>query len=137
MSSKKQMMKILPAVVALSKLQGQGRKRKRRMRGAGFFSDLWSGIKSVGSAVAGPVNDLLKATKVVSTLAPMIPVVGSTVGKAAGALGYGRRKRRVVRKRGGMAAHLMVPSTPFYGGRKKRATKKTVKKRGAGQVLKF
>jgi hypothetical protein len=117
--TKNQMMKVLPIAMAL---QGG---RKRRRRGAGFFGDLWSGIKSVGSAIASPVNDLLKATKVVSTLAPMIPVVGSTAGKLAGALGYGRRKRRVKRvsMRGGLASHLTTKR--YVGGRrKKRSTRK-------------
>jgi hypothetical protein len=80
--------------------------RRRRLVGAGIFDSIWSGIKSV----AKPVNDLLRSTKVISTLAPFIPVVGSTAGKVAGSLGYGRRKRKVRRARGG---NKMFPP---YGG---------------------
>lgn len=147
MATKKQIMKVLPALLAANAVGAGKRRRGRKMRGAGFFGDLWSGVKSVGSAIASPVNDLLKATKVISTLAPMVPIVGSTAGKVAGALGYGR-KRRVRRKMGGMAAHMMTPShmgglaahivPPFYGaGKRKRKAAPRRKTRGAGQVLNF
>lgn len=76
-------------------------RRKRvvkRGKGIGsFFKKVWRGIKKAGSVI----NDGLKKTKIISTFAPALisnPLIGKTVGTAAGQLGYGRR-RRVRRKR--------------------------------------
>ena len=39
------------------------------------------------------VNDILKSTHAISTIAPLVPGVGQTVGRVAGALGYGKKKK--------------------------------------------
>jgi len=57
----------------------------RKYQGEGF----WDTIKSI----AGPVNDILKSTHAISTIAPLVPGVGQTVGRVAGALGYGKKKK--------------------------------------------
>jgi hypothetical protein len=82
------------------------RKRKMSkkviMTGRGFFDSLWSGIKSV----AGPVNDILKSTKAISTIGSLIPNAGAQTGaKIASQLGYGKKprgrpKKRTMRGRG-------------------------------------
>ena len=86
---------------------------RRRYLGAGFLGSLWDGLKSV----AGPINDVLKATHAISGLAPYIPIPGANlVGRAAGALGYGRRRKR---KSGGMK--VMAPYMHIVGnGRRRR-----------------
>lgn len=69
-------------------------------RGGGiksFFKSVWKGIRKAGSVI----NDGLKKTKIISTLAPTLisnPIIGKTVGTAAGQLGYGGRRRRVRRR---------------------------------------
>ena len=64
------------------------RKSKPRMRGGAWYNDLWDGIKKV----AGPVNDMLKRTKILSTVAGAIPQtrVGAPI---LSSLGYGKRRR--------------------------------------------
>ena len=66
------------------------RKSKRRMpmRGNGFFGDVWDGIKSA----AGRINDMLKSTKILSTVAGAIPqtLAGAPI---LSTLGYGKRRR--------------------------------------------
>lgn len=75
-------------------LTGLGRRRRRTTRrGRGFFGDLWSGIKTV----AGPVNDILKSTKILSSVASAIPQTRSFA-PVVGALGYGRKRRRTRRR---------------------------------------
>ena len=66
------------------------RKRKQRMpiRGGAWYNDLWDGIKSV----AGPVNDMLKSTKILSTVAGAIPQTRSGA-PILSTLGYGKRRR--------------------------------------------
>ncbi len=80
---------------------GNGRRRRvrrvgRPRRGRGFFS-------SIGNALRG-AHDYIKSNKLVSTVANALGSVGvpyaGAIGKAAGTLGYGRR-RRVRRRRGG------------------------------------
>lgn len=62
---------------------GRGRKR---MRGRGIFSFL------------APVNDWLKKTKIISSVAGMIPhSIGQGISLGAGLLGYGRYRRRRIR----------------------------------------
>jgi hypothetical protein len=115
----------------------------------GFWSDVWDGVKSVGQAVAGPLNDVLKSTKAISRFAPMIPVIGNTVGSVANSLGYGRRKRRVAHK-GGMKMRALDPymvnpgfapilpgSRVLLGGKKRRKTKGNGKKmmKGSGMHM--
>jgi len=69
----------------------------RIMQGAGFFGDLWSGIKKVGSVV----NDGLKETKLISGfLLPKVPYIGNVAADFARSHGYGRRRGG---SRGGLA----------------------------------
>lgn len=78
---------------------GYGRRRPARSkgrRGRGFFGDLWSGIKKVGSWV--------KDNKIISKVASAIPhPAAQRVGAVASTLGLGRKRRRVRRgrRRGG------------------------------------
>ena len=73
------------------------RKSKRRMpiRGGAWYNDVWDGIKSV----AEPVNDMLKSTKILSTVAGAIPQTRAGA-PILSSLGYGKRKR-VIRGGGG------------------------------------
>ena len=58
----------------------------RQMHGDGFFSDVWKGIKKVGG--------FLKDNKVISNVASLIPHAGAqNVGKVAGVLGFGRKRK--------------------------------------------
>ena len=57
---------------------GRGR---RRHRGRGIMDWL------------GGVNNFLKDSKIISGIGSMLPGVGGMIGSAAGALGYGRRRR--------------------------------------------
>jgi len=93
-----------PGMVSLA---GGRRRRRVYRRGAGFFGDLWSGIKNVGrtavnaipwSDVGSKVNDYLKNTRTISGLVKGIPMIGNVAGNAVSSLGYGRRRRRVVRR---------------------------------------
>ncbi len=78
---------------------GYGRKRRvgrpRRGRGAGFFS-------SIGNALSG-AHDFIKRNKIISTVGNALSGVGipyaGAIGNVAETLGYGRRRRRVVRRR--------------------------------------
>lgn len=59
--------------------------------GSGFFGDVWDGIKRGASAV----NDVLKSTKAVSTIAGLIPDGrAQVIGKVAGMAGYGEKKKK-------------------------------------------
>lgn len=82
---------------------GAGRKRRVRRRGAGFFGDMWDGIKSVGRTAAGilPINDILKGTHALSTGLAFVPGIGPAASGLARSAGYGRKKRRVKRVKGG------------------------------------
>lgn len=71
-----------------------GKRRVRRVRGMGFFGDLWSGIKSVGSAVLPVANEVLKKSGLVSQGLSMIPGVGGIASGLARSAGYGRRRKR-------------------------------------------
>lgn len=70
---------------------------RRKIRGRGFFSFL------------GKARDWLKKTGLISKIGKTLGAVGvpyaGTIGSAAGALGYGRRRRRV-RRRCGRGLHL-------------------------------
>jgi hypothetical protein len=74
--------------------QGGRKRRVRRVRGMGFFGDLWSGIKSVGSAVLPVANEALKKSGLVSQGLSMIPGVGGLASGLARSAGYGRRRKR-------------------------------------------
>ena len=72
------------------------RGKAKKLRGGAWYDDLWSGVKSI----AGPINDIAKATKIGSTLAGMYnPAAGAVVSQ----LGYGRR-----RKMKGGGAHNVI-----------------------------
>ena len=71
------------------------RKAPKMMQGEGFFGDLWSGVKKVGS--------FIKDNKLVSKGLKLIPdsrVQAAT--RAAEAVGLGKRRRRRPRKMKGM-----------------------------------
>lgn len=63
--------------------------RKHPQRGEGFFGDVWKGIKKAG----GVGNDILKSTKIISSVAPMFGPRGVIIGNAAKKLGYGKKHR--------------------------------------------
>lgn len=71
-----------------------GKRRVRRSRGMGFFGDLWSGIKSVGSAVLPVANEVLKKSGLVSQGLSMIPGIGNVASGLARSAGYGRKRRK-------------------------------------------
>ena len=54
---------------------------RRRMRGRGILDFL------------GKANDFLQSSKIISSVAPMLPGIGPVVGGIASLLGYGRRRR--------------------------------------------
>lgn len=61
-------------------------KRQRKMKGAGFFD--W--IKGA----ANTINDGLKKSKIISTVAGLAPIpYGSAVSTVAKNLGYGRKQK--------------------------------------------
>jgi len=116
--------------------------RRRRIYGAGFWGDLWSGIKNVAKKVGNAFNDSLKTNKTISkaaaTLAPDIPFgLGDTLTGTVQNLGYGRRRKRVVRRRvvrrvgGAMVRMVKVP-----GGRKRRVGRPR-KRGGAGSTMRL
>ena len=86
----------------VSRRRGGSRKvRKMPMNGAGFFGDVWSGLKSAGKwAFNNVVDPALKETKILSTAASRIPYLGGPISGAIASRGYGRR--------GGMRPHAAV-----------------------------
>jgi len=50
-----------------------------------FFRNVWGKLKQY----AGPINQILKDTKLISRIAPMIPYVGPAIAPIARTLGYG------------------------------------------------
>ena len=119
-----------------------GKRRVRRVRGMGFFGDLWSGIKSVGSAVLPVANEVLKKSGLVSQGLSMIPGVGGIASGLARSAGYGRRKKRgrgafndMLKKSGIVSTGLqfvptvgpiasMIAKSQGYGKRKKGGASK-------------
>ena len=115
-----------------------GKRRVRRVRGMGFFGDLWSGIKSVGSAVLPVANEVLKKSGLVSQGLSMIPGVGGIASGLARSAGYGRKRRKgrgalndMLKKSGIVSTGLqfvptvgpiasMIAKSQGYGKRKKR-----------------
>jgi hypothetical protein len=87
--------------------------RRRRLRGRGFFGNLWNGVKSAASGI----HDFVKSNRLGSRLLAMTPYKGAAA--AAGALGYGRRRRRVRRVRG-RGRKLRSPRSRMLGGRRRR-----------------
>lgn len=61
---------------------------RQTMQGAGFWGDLWDGVKSV----AGPVIDIARKTGAISKIANATG--NPEIGAIAGSLGFGKRKRR-------------------------------------------
>lgn len=98
--------------------------RRRRVLGRGFFSNLWSGVKSVANRIPwGKVNDYLKDNKVISGNIGALPGIGGVASSLAGKLGYARRKRRVgARKMTGARRRrpAAVRRTRRVGGRRYR-----------------
>jgi len=87
----------MPKRSSVKKVKRSNR-RGGRARGAGFFGDLWSGVKKV----AGVVNDGLKETKLLSGfLLPKVPYVGDLAAGFVRNHGYGKRR---VRRTGGALA---------------------------------
>ena len=77
-----------------------GVRRRRLVRGAGFFGDLWSGVKKAASAipwrdVGNYANNYLKDSKLLSGNLGRIPGIGGMAAGLAEKAGYGRRRRRV------------------------------------------
>ena len=83
----------------------------------GIFGDVWSGIKSAGSAI----NEGLKRTKILSKIAAPVgavlgqPLAGSAVAAGLGALGY---------RKGGMIVSTHKPIAMKKGGKVKPKAKK-------------
>lgn len=69
----------------------KGRSQKRVMRGEGFFGDVWNGIKKAGNWI--------KDQKIISNVGNALGSVGvpyaGAVGKVAGAVGLGKRRKRM------------------------------------------
>jgi hypothetical protein len=78
----------------MAKLKAKS-KAKARQAGAGFFTDVWRGIKSVGK--------FIKDKKLISTIASVLPVPGAAaISKITSVAGLGRqRKMKGGRKLGG------------------------------------
>jgi hypothetical protein len=76
-------------ISSLLSVFGLGKRRKRRVR------------KQKGTGILDVINKVAKATKIGSTAASMIPVVGPVAGKIVSALGYGRRRKRTRKQSGG------------------------------------
>jgi len=90
--------------------------RKRRVRRGGFLGNILRGIHNVARSVP-IVSTALRATG--------NPLAGSV----AGALGYGRRRRRV--RRGGFFRKLMgIAPLAMRGSRKRRVRRGGFKRRG-------
>ena len=89
--------KPMPAVMSM----GLGRRRYRRHRGRGFFSNLWSGIKNTFSK---PSRILGALSLIPSPLSGALRVAGTATGLA----GHGRRKYRKRRIGGRRRAHRRV-----------------------------
>ena len=83
----------------------------------GRFGDFFSKVGRGLASVASPLNDLLKSTKVVSTLAGGIPVYGGMISGGAKALGY---------KKGGRILLVPAPKPMKRGGAVKKAKKPKV-----------
>jgi hypothetical protein len=74
--------------------------RRRRLRGRGFFGNIWNGIKRVATGA----HDFIKSNRLVSRGLALTPYKGAAA--AAGALGYGRRKRRSHRRQRGRGSNI-------------------------------
>ena len=114
------MKKVMPVLAHISQTGGR---RRRKHRGAGFFSSLWDGIKSVASAAAPAINDALKSTKIISSGLSMVPGVGGILSKGASSLGYGRRKKVVRKYKGGLMAMSVKPAMHSQAGGRRRRRK--------------
>lgn len=85
--------------------------RRKRQRGKGF----WSNLKRFGNKA----NSFLKRTKLISRGAKVadffnVPLVGS-IGKELEQRGYGKRKKRTVRRRRRRGAGVSIPGGALYG----------------------
>jgi hypothetical protein len=105
--------------------------RRRRMAGSGFFGNIWNGIKRAATGA----HDFIKNNRLISRGLALIPDARArAAGTAAGALGYGRRrkyKKRHYKKRrlvGGRKRKVRLVGghrrkTRVIGGRRKRVRK--------------
>ncbi len=113
-----------------SLLGGRRRVHHRRRRGRGFLDIIKSALPFV------------KASGIVGHLAGMIPGIGGVAGSAARALGYGRRRRRVHRRRrvGGLigGAHHMrhaIARHMIHAMGRRRVHHRVHHRRGRGLLL--
>ena len=104
-----------------------GVRRRRLVRGAGFFGDLWSGVKKAASAipwrdVGNYANNYLKDSKLLSGNLGRIPGIGGVAASLAEKAGYGRRRRRVgaAKRRRPAVRRPAVRRTRRVGGRRYR-----------------
>lgn len=111
----------------LAQSYGYGKQKRRKLRGRGFMDFLRK------------ANDWLKKTRIISTvgnaLGTVLPVA-STVGKIAGAAGYGRKRKRM-RGRGLQQNGSGFGGTPSFSsgriignGKKKRYGRPSMRGRG-------
>lgn len=60
--------------------------KRKVIKGGAWYDDVFNAVKSV----AGPVNDFLKSTKVISTIGSLVPNPTAQAGaRVLGQLGYG------------------------------------------------
>jgi hypothetical protein len=99
--------------------------RRRRMAGSGFFGNIWNGIKRAATGA----HDFIKNNRLISRGLALIPDARArAAGTAAGALGYGRRRRyRKRRLVGGRKRRARL-----VGGRKRRYRKRVRRVRVIG-----
>ena len=104
-------------------------RRRRRMRGKGFFKNLYNFGKKA--------NRFLRKTKIVSRVGKALGMAGvpyaGKIASTAGALGYGKKRRRRVvrRRRRGRGVTLAGGGIRLAGGR--YGKKKSY--RGRGRVI--
>lgn len=97
---------------------------RRRVKGYGFFGDLWSGIKKGVSTVSDVVGSALPIIKPAASVAKMFVPGAAPI---LGAVGLGRRRRRG----GAMAVQkvpvmIMAAPKPAAGGRRRRTRRRRV-----------
>lgn len=95
---------------------GLGRRRRRvhRRRGGNIFADIGNALSSA--------HHFIRKNKVISTVGNALGAVGvpyaSAIGKAAGVLGYGRRRRVYRRRRGGDLKSTLASAHKFIKDRR-------------------
>lgn len=116
-------------VALLKALVGASRRaaprRRRPMRGAGFFGDLWSGVKSVIPSVARTIGTAIKdpvALAAGKTFGAIDPRLGQLAQRGVYAAGdkFGFARRRKRRVAGGSLLKRLVMSPGVGLARRKR-----------------